>query len=1042
MDFLPGRRFLLACVGAFVLLSGLPLAVASAAPSGSPVRIGRAPHPPNSRVVGSLAGGTPLQITVTLKPRDPLALQNFATAVSTPGSSVYHHYLTVGEFRERFGPTSSEVAAVEASLRAHGLRPGAVSANGLAIPVSAPATSIARAFSLSFQRLQLRSGRVAFANTLPPQFDSSVAPTVQGVIGLDNIAHAQPLVVHASTAGRRSGRVQPHVVTGGPQPCSAASSDAGLNGAYTADQLASAYDFNGFYSASDEGSGQTVALFELASYASSDISNYQSCYSTSASVSNVTVDGGSGSPDSDSIEDVLDIEDVIGLAPQASIHVYEGPNTDNGVYDTYNQIVTDDTAQVISTSWGECEEQMPTSGSDTPAAENTLFQEAASQGQSVFAAAGDSGSDDCQSGSPAVDDPASQPYVTGVGGTSLSAVGPPPTESVWNDGSGSPGGAGGGGVSSLWPMPNYQSSAPSGLGVINKTYSSGTPCRAPSGSYCREVPDVSADADELTGYEIYYGGWTQVGGTSAAAPLWAALTALTNASSACGTTPVGFANPLLYQAAGSAYSSDFNDITSGSNDMDGLGVYPAGTGYDMASGLGTPVGSALASTLCGESRPNVITIANPGDQTSAINAPASLQIDGQDSDHAQTLTYTATGLPSGLTINHSTGLINGTPSTLQTTAVTVTAKDGTGASDSRSFTWTISKRATSTTFTCGPPSTVDVGAGTTCAATVADTDGGSPTAPHGTVTFSPSVGGSLSCNLPNPGANPNSCQVSYTPVAIAETLTATYNGDATHQTSSSSGSGGLTILGPPSAAFSYSPSSPIFGTGVSFDASGSSDPNSGGSLSDSWNFGDGSSGSGSSVSHSFSPGSYTVTLTVTDSLSHLNSSTSRVVNVALDPPTASFAAPSGHAGRPVAFNGSGSDPGSITTYEWSFGDGGSGSGPDPSHSYSHAGTYEVTLIVFDNRGLTASVSHAVTIYSPLCVVPNLTGKTLAQARRAAAASNCAIGKVKAPHQKPNHSPGQNKKWQLRVSIQRMPPGSLWGDNAAIKLVLVYRAVRR
>src|ERR1019366_710847 len=124
---------------------------------------------------------------------------------------------------------------------------------------------------------------------------------------------------------------------------------------------------------------------------------------------------------------------------------YEGPNTNSGAYDTYSQIVTDNTAQVVSTSWGLCESQ---AGSTAASAENTLFQEAATQGQSIFAAAGDNGTADCTDtngnpiAQPAVDDPASQPYVTGVGGTSLTSVGPPPTETVWNDGMGS--GAGGG----------------------------------------------------------------------------------------------------------------------------------------------------------------------------------------------------------------------------------------------------------------------------------------------------------------------------------------------------------------------------------------------------------------------------------------------------------------------------------------------------------------------------------------------------------------------------------------------------------------------
>src|SRR5262249_47754541 len=146
---------------------------------------------------------------------------------------------------------------------------------------------------------------------------------------------------------------------------------------------------------------------------------------------------------------------------------------------------------VVSTSWGLCEPELPPA---TAAAENTLFQEAAAQGQSVFAASGDVGAEGCypDSNSAAVSDPASQPYVTGVGGTTLTTLGPPPGESAWNNHLGIPGGASGGGIS-RGAMPSYQSGAPSSLNVIN---SSNPRTCGPGGiSYCREVPDVSADAD-------------------------------------------------------------------------------------------------------------------------------------------------------------------------------------------------------------------------------------------------------------------------------------------------------------------------------------------------------------------------------------------------------------------------------------------------------------------------------------------------------------------------------------------------------------------
>jgi subtilase family serine protease len=694
-------RSLARVVVTVALLGGAVLGIPSAmAASGGSKRVGAAPrYPSGARSVGTLSTSARIPILVALSPRDPSALARYAAAVSEPGSSLYRHFLTVAEFRARFAPTNQQIAAVEASLRSHGLAPGSVTANGLLIPVSASAGRLASALGTSFAQVKLRSGGTAFANTRAPQFDTSVASLIQGVIGLDTLTHPHALSLdlpHVSGAHSRLAVAHATAATGGPQPCAAASSAAPGQDAYTANEIAGAYNFNSLYGAGDEGAGIKVALFELEPNSTSDVAAYQSCYATSAAVTYVKEDGGAGSGYGQG-EAALDIEDVIGLAPQASVDVYQAPNSNTGLIDNYTAIVDNDTDKVVSTSWGECESS---SGSTIINEEGTLFEQAATQGQTIFAAAGDDGSTDCGTSSLAVDDPASQPYVTGVGGLHMSTTSYPPTESVWND-STTATGAGGGGVSISHAMPSYQSGAPSSLNVIN-SHSSGSQCGAPSGSYCREVPDVSADADPYTGYLIYYeGSWTGIGGTSAAAPLWAAFTALVDASSSCAGKSIGFANPLLYNAAASAYSSDFTDVTSGNNDytpdLYAGGLYPAGTGYDMASGLGSPDGATLPATLCGGggTTGNTVTVTNPGSQTSTVGTPVSLQIKGSDSASGQTLTYSATGLPAGLSIS-SSGLISGTPTTAGSSSVTVTAKDTTGAAGSASFTWTVN----SATGTC------------------------------------------------------------------------------------------------------------------------------------------------------------------------------------------------------------------------------------------------------------------------------------------------------------------------------------------------------
>lgn len=646
------------------------LGAASGASAATPdqVRVGpRPPVPAGSAVLGALTPTTPVDSTVVLKPRDPSALEAYATAVSTPGSSLYHHYLSVAEFRQRFAPTASQISAVQSSLRRHGLALGGVTPNGLAIPVRSNAGALSRAFAISLRRLKLHSGRSAFAPDQAPLIDSSVAGLVQNVIGLDNVEVPRPLAV--PTARPRAQAV-PHVVTGGPQPCSAARG----SGFYTADDVASAYRFPGLYGGGDQGAGQRVAIVELEPNSASDINAYQSCYGTGTSVSYINVDGGAGAG-AGSGEAALDIEDVIGLAPQSAIDVYRAPNSLVNLFDVYSAIVSANAEKVVSVSWGICEQAEGSLAS----AENALFQEAAVQGQSVFAASGDTGSSDCGGGGLAVGDPASQPFVTGVGGTSLPSLGPPPFESVWNNGSA----AGGGGVSSFWAMPSYQSGAPAALQVIN-SHSSGAPCGASAGSFCREVPDVAADADPSTGLAVFYaGGWHGFGGTSAATPLFAALAALINASSGCGGAPVGFANPVLYGSAGNAYSSDFNDVVFGSNAVTGSGLYPAGSGYDMASGLGSPQADRLAANICNPQ----VSVGNPGPQHSVVGVGRTIQIPGYDSAGFP-LTYSAAGLPPGMTMS-GTGTISGAASAAGNYTVTVHAADSRNRSGSGVFAWAV-----------------------------------------------------------------------------------------------------------------------------------------------------------------------------------------------------------------------------------------------------------------------------------------------------------------------------------------------------------------
>lgn len=725
-----------ALVAAICILAG-PVASASATGGARPgrrVRIGSAPHlPAGTRAVAGAVRVNSLQISVALTPRDPAAMAQYAAAVSDPASPDYHHYLTTAEFRSRFAPTAATDSQVETALRASGLHPGALTSNGLALQVRASQAAVEKAFSVTFAQARLATGKDVVYNVQAPSVASTIAADVQAVVGLNGLAHEQPAIARRDgtipdplldTAEQKGPRADAaSSQTGGPQACAAAASAPSsdptyASGAYTANQIATAYSYPNLYDSGDEGAGVTVALYELEPNLTSDIAAYQKCYGTHTSVSYVKVDGGAPSDPSEGGpagegEAALDIEQLIGLAPKVNILVYQGPNSDldspgSGPYDVLAEIVSQDRAQVVSTSWGDCESDV---GQQDITAESDLFQEAAIQGQTVVAAAGDDGSEDCyyppqqDDESLAVDDPASQPFVTGAGGTTMTAIGPAPTQTVWNDGAKY--GGGGGGLSGFWSMPSYQSNAASDLNVIQADSSKegcGPTAQEPSYPYCREVPDVSADADEDTGYLIYYNGtgvtagpegWQAIGGTSAAAPLWASIFALADADSAC-SSPIGFANGALYDLGSASQDTYFDDITTGDNDiLDANGkLFPATTGYDMASGLGTPIADELVPALCGQT----VKVSDPGDRHAFEGASIDVQLHAKLGSGltGSSVRYRASDLPAGLKLNASTGRITGRPTRPSVKTVTVDAYTANEIYGAAKFTWTIEGRPTVT----------------------------------------------------------------------------------------------------------------------------------------------------------------------------------------------------------------------------------------------------------------------------------------------------------------------------------------------------------
>ncbi len=720
---------------------GLSLTAAALACSGvaqaSPLRTGAdsgrralvqqaASVPAGASVSGALAAAAPVQITLALTPSDPQALSGYAQQVSDPSSPLYRHYLSVDQFAAHFGADASQVASVRAALTQAGLSVGSVSADGLSVTASGSAAEIEGAFDTQLEHVTLADGTTAYADVTDPTLPAAAAGAVQDVAGLDTLPAAAP------EALLRARRAHPAVAANagsnaaGPSTCSASATAGG----YTAAEIGSAYGMDGQWNAGNFGAGATVALAELEPYHASDVNAYQNCDGTTATISNVLVDGGPANcwqngPNYDSqcgLEDVLDIEDVAGLAPGSTIDVYEAPNTDSGLLDVYRAIVSHD-APVVSTSWGACE---AATGNTMLAAEGVIFEEAAVQGEAVFAASGDDGANDCKSGSKAVDDPASQPYVTGVGGTTMTSDIPGTAETVWNE---SGVGAGGGGVSREWAEPSYQSGFALPQSQIN---CSSAPGGGGSSTTCREVPDVSADADPSTGYDIDWdGNWIRAAGTSAAAPTWASLVALADSSSAClnGGVRVGFANALLY----SLPAADFNDVAVGGNGYGGVAGYQAGLGYDMSSGLGTPNGATLLSALCGTTTvtappPNTTTTTTTTTPAPVQTATAPVQTTTtptitpgsgwtptvvrfvtrrarriarlghrvrvvlRASDRkGLRLRYSARRLPRGLHINPTTGVISGRPARTGRSISSITARDSRGDAETIVIRWVVTR---------------------------------------------------------------------------------------------------------------------------------------------------------------------------------------------------------------------------------------------------------------------------------------------------------------------------------------------------------------
>lgn len=572
-----------------------------------------------------------LSLAISLPLRNEQALGRFLKQIYDPASPNYHHYLTPGQFTAQFGPSQQDYDTVVGFARSNGLVVARTYSDRTLVDISGTVGSIERAFHTTLRVYpHPTEHRAFFAPDTDPVIHLGVP--INHVDGLDNFIIPRPAIRPATP---RASQSRPAL-------------GSGPNGEYMGKDFHAAYAPG----VALNGAGQTVGLFELDGYDSSDITFYEQTNKLPiTTLQNIAPDGTVSAKGSGVGEVSLDIEMVVSMATNLSkVIVYEVPNNSSYIPGLLSRIATDNTAKQISSSWLI---------GDSPSYD-TYYQEMAADGQSFYQASGDDGA--YYSG---ISEWADDTNIITVGGTTLSTAGPAgawSSETVWNWGTaGSGGGVNFNGV----PIPSWQQP----VGMTNNQGS----------TTLRNVPDVALTADNI--YIVYSNGKTEdVGGTSCAAPLWAAFTALINQQAiSLGESTVGFINPAVYAIGlGTNYTNCFHDIATGNNTNTVVGTseYYASTGYDLCTGWGTPNGSNLINALT--IQPNALTI-TPGTGFAAIGpfggpfTPAS-QVYSLTNTGSSSLNWSLGGTPSWLVAS----ITNGTLAAGKSTNVTISVSAGAG----------------------------------------------------------------------------------------------------------------------------------------------------------------------------------------------------------------------------------------------------------------------------------------------------------------------------------------------------------------------------
>ncbi len=604
------------------------LSVASMQAAGTQVLDGHVPQAvAESKTLGPMAPSTTMRLAIGLPLRNQGKLDELLKQLGDPASPNFRQYLTPAQFAERFGPTEEDYQALARFFGANGLSVTATHPNRTILDVSGTVADIESTLHVNMIYWSHPTRGTFFAPDRDPSLDAGV--TILDITGLDNF-------------------VVPHPMDLKSRPLAAGiplTTGSGPGGLFIGGNFRAAYA----PAVTLNGAGQSVGLFELDGFYASDVkANFTQAGLTPVPTDTVLLDGFNGAPGSANIEVTLDIMMASYMAPGASsIIVYEGENPN----DVLNRMATDNLASQLSSSWG---------WSPISASTDQIFQQMVAQGQSLFQASGDDGA--YEGG---VMPPADDPHLTVVGGTSLTTAGAGgawQSETTW---SGS-----GGGVSTTWPIPSYQPPA-----TMTAAHGSAT---------MRNIPDVALLADVQIFLICNNGQAVEVGGTSAATPLWAGFLALANQQAAANKKArVGFLNPLIYSiGAGANYNTDVHDIITGNN-----GGFSALPGYDLATGWGSPAGQPLINSLTATlSAPGFSLASSASTLSVAPGASGTSKITVSDQQgFSGAVNLAASGLPAGVTASFSPAsavttstltLIASSSAAATTATVTITGTSG------------------------------------------------------------------------------------------------------------------------------------------------------------------------------------------------------------------------------------------------------------------------------------------------------------------------------------------------------------------------------